>query len=304
MGGQHLNAPISGIDRTSTNGGYWLIGADGGIFSFGNAVFHGSMGGQHLNASMVGLVATSDNSGYWEVGSDGGIFTFGSAQFYGNVTTSTTLWGVDTANFITPSFLSQIENSIGTPVFIGRYLDALTFRGMNASEAAYIHSQNIRILPILSDVGGDTTYNTGVSRANDAIEKAHALGISANTVIIADVENRSSIDAGFIEGWYVTISSSGYTPGYYLNPYAGSSQFARAFCSAVSNNPAIGSSIMYVTEPNKGRTRQSNAPPFGPASVICNGHTTGHTLGWQYGLQGNNSINVDTDELLSSVPLW
>jgi Domain of unknown function (DUF1906) len=240
------------------------------------------MGGQHLNGPMIGLAATSDNRGYWEVATDGGIFAFGDAQYYGNVTvtpppkTSTTLWGVDTASFITPTFLGQIESNFSTPVFIGRYLDGKPryVTSLNASEAAYIHSQNIRILPILSDFGNDTTYSTGVSRANDAIAKAHTLGISTKTVIIADIENGSSIDAGFIEGWYAMISSAGYTPGYYINPYPGSSRFASAFCSAVSSNPVIGSSIMYVTEPSKGRTPPSSAPPFGPASVICSGHTT------------------------------
>jgi hypothetical protein len=37
--------------------GYWLQGADGGIFTFGDAPFLGSMGGVHLNAPMVGLAS-------------------------------------------------------------------------------------------------------------------------------------------------------------------------------------------------------------------------------------------------------
>jgi sugar lactone lactonase YvrE len=34
--------------------GYWLFGADGGVFSFGDAGFFGSMAGHHLNAPVVG----------------------------------------------------------------------------------------------------------------------------------------------------------------------------------------------------------------------------------------------------------
>lgn len=64
--------------------GYWELGADGGIFSFGSAQFYGSMGGKHLNAPVVGMAATPDGKGYWEVGSDGGIFAFGDAGFYGS----------------------------------------------------------------------------------------------------------------------------------------------------------------------------------------------------------------------------
>ncbi len=65
--------------------GYLLAAADGGIFAFGDAQFHGSMGGQPLNKAIVGLAATPDGQGYWEVASDGGIFSFGDAQFYGSM---------------------------------------------------------------------------------------------------------------------------------------------------------------------------------------------------------------------------
>jgi hypothetical protein len=36
------SAPIIGIASPPNGGGYWLLGADGGVFSFGNARFHGS----------------------------------------------------------------------------------------------------------------------------------------------------------------------------------------------------------------------------------------------------------------------
>jgi DNA-binding beta-propeller fold protein YncE len=35
--------------------GYWLVGADGGVFSFGDARFFGSMGGKRLAAPVVGM---------------------------------------------------------------------------------------------------------------------------------------------------------------------------------------------------------------------------------------------------------
>ena len=38
--------------------GYWEVASDGGIFSFGNANFCGSMGGTHLNQSVVGMAAS------------------------------------------------------------------------------------------------------------------------------------------------------------------------------------------------------------------------------------------------------
>ena len=70
---------------TATGHGYWLVAADGGVFSFGDATFYGSMGGQHLNSPVVGMAATPDGVGYWLVAADGGIFAFGNAQFYGSM---------------------------------------------------------------------------------------------------------------------------------------------------------------------------------------------------------------------------
>ncbi len=65
--------------------GYWFVASDGGIFSFGDAKFYGSMGARHLNAPIVGMAATPDGKGYWFVASDGGIFSFGDAKFYGSM---------------------------------------------------------------------------------------------------------------------------------------------------------------------------------------------------------------------------
>jgi ribosomal protein L24E len=77
------NRPIVGIAATPDGGGYDLVASDGGIFTFGDAAFHGSTGALELNKPVVGM-ATAPGGGYWLVASDGGIFAFGSAQFYGS----------------------------------------------------------------------------------------------------------------------------------------------------------------------------------------------------------------------------
>lgn len=74
-----------GIARTANGGGYWIAASDGGVFSFGNANFYGSMGGQPLNAPVVGIAARPQGDGYWLVASDGGIFCFGAAPFHGSM---------------------------------------------------------------------------------------------------------------------------------------------------------------------------------------------------------------------------
>ncbi|MDA8399633.1 MAG: hypothetical protein M0008_06240, partial [Actinomycetota bacterium] len=65
--------------------GYWFVASDGGIFSFGDAKFFGSMGAKPLNKPIVGMAATPDGKGYWFVASDGGIFSFGDAHFFGSM---------------------------------------------------------------------------------------------------------------------------------------------------------------------------------------------------------------------------
>jgi hypothetical protein len=75
----------AGCEPKQGHGGYWLAASDGGVFTFGDAGFYGSMGGTRLNAPVVGMAATPDGRGYWLVASDGGVFTFGDAGFYGSM---------------------------------------------------------------------------------------------------------------------------------------------------------------------------------------------------------------------------
>ena len=80
--GTTLNQPIVGMAVDRATGGYWLVGADGGVFAF-NAPFDGSAATLHLNAPVVGISATADGSGYRLVASDGGVFSY-DATFYGS----------------------------------------------------------------------------------------------------------------------------------------------------------------------------------------------------------------------------
>ncbi|MEM9608136.1 MAG: S8 family serine peptidase [Actinomycetota bacterium] len=79
-----LNGPIIASAATPSGNGYYMVGSDGGIFSFGDAEFRGSMGGQRLNEPVIGIAPDPDNQGYWLVAADGGIFAF-DAPFRGAV---------------------------------------------------------------------------------------------------------------------------------------------------------------------------------------------------------------------------
>ena len=72
----HSTSRSSGWHATRDWHGYWLVASDGGIFSFGDAVFYGSTGSLPLNKPIVGMAPTVDGHGYWLVASDGGVFAF------------------------------------------------------------------------------------------------------------------------------------------------------------------------------------------------------------------------------------
>ncbi len=86
-GGLALKAPIVGSAITSDAGGYWMVGADGGVFSFGDAGFYGSLPTDDVTPAgpIVGIAPAADGKGYWLVGADGGVFSFGDAGFYGSM---------------------------------------------------------------------------------------------------------------------------------------------------------------------------------------------------------------------------
>ncbi len=80
---QSLDMPLVGMASTVDGGGYWLVAADGGVFSFGDAAFLGSAADLALHEPIVGIAADPATGGYWLVAADGGIFAFG-APFYGS----------------------------------------------------------------------------------------------------------------------------------------------------------------------------------------------------------------------------
>jgi hypothetical protein len=79
-----LAAPVVGIAATPSEMGWYLVARDGGVFTFGDARFAGSLGSIRLAAPIVGMAARYDG-GYWLVGADEGIFTFGGAPFLGTL---------------------------------------------------------------------------------------------------------------------------------------------------------------------------------------------------------------------------
>jgi len=76
MAGKPLNKPVVAMASTPDGHGYWLVAADGGVFSFGDATFYGSMGSRPPLTGVIGLFSTITGSGYTIVSGNGTSTTF------------------------------------------------------------------------------------------------------------------------------------------------------------------------------------------------------------------------------------
>jgi hypothetical protein len=82
LAGTGLTQPL--VATATTSDGFYALGSDGGVFTFGDAKYFGSTGALRLNRPIVGLAQTPSKRGYWLVASDGGVFSFGDARFFGS----------------------------------------------------------------------------------------------------------------------------------------------------------------------------------------------------------------------------
>ena len=74
-----------GLASSPSGNGYWIVKGDGGVFTYGDAVFHGSAGAAPINQPTIGIAATGGGGGYWLAATDGGVFTYGDAPFSGSM---------------------------------------------------------------------------------------------------------------------------------------------------------------------------------------------------------------------------
>jgi hypothetical protein len=77
-----LMSPIVAIVAAPAEG-YYLVAADGTVWSFGGAPYYGDLAGASLSAPIVAMAADAATGGYWLVGADGGVYAF-HAPFYGS----------------------------------------------------------------------------------------------------------------------------------------------------------------------------------------------------------------------------
>jgi len=70
----------------AATGSYWMFGRDGGVFSFGNAHYFGSLPALGVGVDdIVATLPTPSGAGYSMIGADGGVFSFGNAHYFGSL---------------------------------------------------------------------------------------------------------------------------------------------------------------------------------------------------------------------------
>ena len=228
------------------------------------------------------------------------------------------LWGVDSCKAFTSSptgadgIFHQVASRFGTPDFWGRYLTDTVCPGISSAEIAAAAHFHMGILPIYNQYNCSNVvgYDTGKGYAVAATAASASLGIPQGRAIAIDIEppgaacpGAVNVDAGFVQGWFDGVVAAGYVPTYYGNG-TGGSEFASAWCAAVSAQPALAArSYLWSFQPSLlGNFNKDNAPGYAPNQTGC----AGNMAAWQYQIDSSMSApsDVDHDEALSTLPLW
>jgi hypothetical protein len=235
------------------------VASDGGIFTFGDAAFHGSTGSVVLNKPIVGMGVDTQTGGYWLAASDGGLFNF-DAPFLGSAG----------AQPITAPVIALMSTSHGFPFppgssgydvskwncgalppgaksfavvqiagATGGYLNpcyATEAEWAGSNMAAYIYTTELPALGEASAMTGPAghcgpadsgcqSYNYGYYWARSWVATSRSQGIYPNLWFL-DVEQPPtwgnfppSSNARLISGEVAGLRSYGVIPGIYSLPY-------------------------------------------------------------------------------------
>ena len=161
-----------------TDEGYWLVASDGGIFTFGDAPYYGSLGG--TGSSVLGLVVAPSSGGYALVTANGGEQTFvpsPSPLAEGTGALSPTLPTSTTTTTLPPTTTTTQPPSEGTGMTTG-YYEADIEGGPGSDDCAPSTIPTVTpdaSLDSLFDdqagpgwLGGDATYSTALPNGQES----------------------------------------------------------------------------------------------------------------------------------------
>ena len=208
-----LNAPIVAATLTRSGLGYWLLGADGGVFSFGDAAFHGSLPSFEVDPlnllgppenlrfdgeiRAVDIVATADGSGYWIVLASGTAIKFGGE--FRTLSPPVELVSPAVGLFGVPSGLGMWLLSEDGGIFAlagAEYLGSLPAIGIaEAPAVAMLVTQSDHGYAIVDELGsvfgfgdfiGHGEYNASENCSPNTVSAAIMVGPSGHQVLTSD----------------------------------------------------------------------------------------------------------------------
>ena len=256
--------------------GYTVAGSDGGVFTFGNAKFFGSMGGQPLNAPVVGIASTPDGGGYWEVASDGGLFAFGDAKFFGSMGGQP---------------LNQPIVGIATPPGGGGYWEVAKDGGIFAFGAA----PSVGSLPAqgvgVSDVVG-LTVSVAPAPTLTSVSPSNGPAAGGNTVTLTGT--------GFLAPATVTFGSTAATAVNVIGPTtitatapAGTGQVSVSVATP-GGSATRSAAYTYVPAPVVTGVSPTSGPVGGGTSVTITGTHLGTTSSVNFGGTAAAGLTVNS----------
>ena len=165
--------------------GYWLVGNDGGVFTYGpNLRFWGSEGSTRLNEGVRGAFSSGNGGGYLLAAEDGGAFAFGNVPFQGSLPGR----GIDP-----PSIIIDVAEGDGTPGHKGYWMVNLAGEVYTFGNASY-HGN----APVSTFATAIAKCETGGYWIVDidgnvfALGGAPYLGNASSSNVIVDIEGTST----------------------------------------------------------------------------------------------------------------
>ncbi len=166
----------------ATRSGYWMLGSDGKVYSFGDAAGHGDapVTGPTIGVVAVDVEPTPTGAGYWIVDSSGRVFTHGNAEAFGNVNSTLLAFGE------TVTSLSSTKTGKGYWIFTSKG------RVLNFGDAAHLGDMSALKLngPVLDSIptpSGKGYYmvasDGGIFSFGDAVFHGSMGGIPLNAPV-------------------------------------------------------------------------------------------------------------------------
>jgi len=237
--------------------GYWDVGADGGVFAFGQDPFLGSLPGLGISVSnIVGVTGTPDGNGYWLVGSDGGVFAFGNAHFYGSLPSQ----GVHAVD---------ITGIVGTPDGHGYWMvgsDGGVFAFGDATFFGSLPGRSVvlqDIVGIAPSAGGAGYWLVGSNGGVTGFGNATAYGSEASDHLEAPIVGISATSDG---NGYWLVGSDGGVFAFGDAPFEGSLGAQGAVQPVVGIAPTQGGHGYWLSESNASTIAFGDAPLEAPLS--------------------------------------